>query len=145
MTIAPITLPTPLLLELTKSYLLGKGIEPLILGMDSNLRFQVLDDTGAAISLTDCTIEMVFTPGSTTVTLSTANLITGSTYEIKIDAEQGSEVGNTGKGWYQVNNSSNAAFVTKLTSAQGRGTYVINITFPVTGKRRHLMGAYEIL
>jgi hypothetical protein len=145
MTVTPITLTTPLLLDLTKNYLIGKGFTPLIVGIDSNLRFRVLDPDGTPRALTGCTIETIFTLGDTTVTLSTENLITGSTYEIKIDTDQSTETNHTGLAWYQVNNSSNADFKTKLAAARGRGTYVINITFPVTGVQRHLMGAYEIL
>lgn len=145
MTIAAITLTEPQVLHLIEKYLLARGIDPITVGIDGNLRFQVLDDTGAAVSLSGASIVATFTKGSTSVSLSTATLITGSTYEIKIDASQGSEVGDTGKGWYQLNYSSLAAFVTKLSPVQGRGTYKIDITFGDGTVRRHLRGEYDIL
>lgn len=145
MTISPITLATPQVLDLVRVYLLRYGIDPIIAGCDSELRFQVLDDTAAAVSLAGATIEMVFTFGATTVTLNTTTLIEAGLYEIKIDTDQSAEVSNTGKGWYQVNFSSLAAFVTKLAAVRGRGTYVINVTLATGKKRRHFMGEIDVL
>lgn len=145
MTIAPITLSTPQLLDLTQKYLLGKGIDPIIAGCDSELRLQVLDDTGAAQSLTGASVEMIITKDDASVTLSTATEIAGGVYEIKIDTDQSAEVNNTGKGWYQLNISSVTAFVTKLSAVIGRGTYVINVTLATGKKRRHFMGEIDVL
>ena len=140
----PVTYPRPLIVHLTEKELLANNFDPLMLGIDQNLRFQVLDDADAVVSLAGVTlIEATFTQDGTSVVLSTANLITGSTYEIKIDTDQSVETGNTGKGWYQLNNSSDSDFITKLTPAQGRGTYQIDITF-TTGVRRHAKGNYDI-
>lgn len=145
MALTPTLLDDPLQLNLTKAYLLSLGAAPLVVGNDSNLRFQVLDDTEAAVSLSGALIEMDITIGETTITLSTATLITGSTYEIKTDTDQSAETGNTGKGWYQLNNSSNATFTAKLATVAGRGTYTITITFGSGSVSRHLMGTIDVL
>lgn len=145
MALTPTTLTDPLLLNLYKSYLLSLGAAPLIVGNDSNLRFQVLDDTGAAVSLSGASIEMEITFGDTTITLDTATLITGSIYEIAIDTDQSAETGYTGKGWYQVNNSSNSTFAAMLATVVGRGTYIITITFGSGSVSRHLMGKIDVL
>lgn len=145
MSIAPITLTSPQVLDLVRVYLLSKGIDPIIAGCDSELRFQVLDDTDAAVSLSGASLEMVFTFGGVTVTLNSATVITGPLFEMAGDVNQATEVGDTGKGWYQVNFSSFAAYVTKISAAKGRGTYLINVTLATGKKRRHLMGEYDIL
>lgn len=151
MAIPPITVTKPQSRHLTREWLLSQGLTPIILGCDSDMRFQALDDTDAYVSLSGASVEMVFTAADgTVVTLSTANLISGSTYEIKIDTDQSAEdVTNpnrpTGKGWYQVNFSSNSTYTTKLSVAQGRGTYAINITDASGLKKRHFSGEYDIL
>ncbi len=145
MSIAPITLTDPQILNLIRTYLLPRGIDPIIAGCDSELRLQVLNDAGAAVSLLGASIEMIITFGSTSVTLSTATEIDAGVYEIEIDTDQAAETGNTGMGWYQLNISSFAAFVTKLSAVRGRGTYVIDVTLATGKKRRHFMGEIDVL
>jgi hypothetical protein len=145
MSIPPIVLPTPQILDLVRVYLLSKGIDPIIAGCDSELRFQVLDDLDAAVSLAGASLEMLFNFGAVSVTLNSATLISPGFYEIAVDGNQATEVGDTGKGWYTVNFSSLAGFVTKISPVRGRGTYLINVTLATGKKRRHVMGEYDIL
>lgn len=146
MSIPAVLMPDPLILHLRETDLLELGIDPITIGIDSNLRFQALDDTGAAVSLSGITeIKMTFTKGSTSVSLSSLTEIAGGVFEIKADTNQTTEVGDTGKGWYQVNFSSVSAYITKMTPIIGRGKYTSDITFSSTNKRRHLKGFYDAL
>lgn len=77
--------------------------QPIYKGATVSIRFQLRDVNGSAISLQDGTVKMFISDGVTTVERSSAVLIPdgGGLHEIEIDANQSSEVGDTGKGWYE--------------------------------------------
>jgi len=103
MAFTPLTISRPLRFELTEKFCLDNNIHPFRYGDTFSFRFQLRDYDDAAVSLSGASIVAVFSRLGTDITRSTATLISGSTYEIKIDTDQSTETGNTGKGWYQLN------------------------------------------
>lgn len=103
MAFTPLTLAEPLQTNLTERFCLDNDVQPYVYGDTWSIRLQVRDYDDVAVSLSGASILATFTKRSTSVTRSTATLITGSTYQIKIDTDQSAETGNTGKGWYQIN------------------------------------------
>lgn len=103
MAFTAISVTNPLKFDLTFEACAARLVEPLYLDATVSFRFQLRDYDDAAVSLTGATILCYLSDGSTTVTRSSATLISGSTYEIKADADQSAETGDTGKGWYQLN------------------------------------------
>lgn len=143
MSFTPITISEPLRHNLTEKFCLDNNIHPFIYGDTFSFRFQVKDYDGSAVSLSGASIVATFTLGSTSISRSTATLISGSTYEIKIDTDQSTETGYTGKGWYQLNflaeETDFAALVGK------RMNYNIRITYGSGTVSTHLKGKIDIL
>lgn len=103
MTLAATTVTNPLDFDLTFEDCAVRTQQPLYIDATVSFRFQLRDDTNVAVSLTGATISLILSYGSTTVTRTSAQLISGSTYKIKADTDQSTETGDTGKGWYQCN------------------------------------------
>jgi hypothetical protein len=140
------TVNRPLAWPLVADELIKRGERPIFIGEDGNFRFQARDDDDVAIDLTGYVIELHVTVGTVTVVRSTANEI-GSTGEDEneIDANQTTEVGDTGKGWYQTNWSHDAADVAIWETVEGIGEYKILLIDPDVGDViRHFAGPIEI-
>jgi hypothetical protein len=143
------TVTRPLDWPLVKDELLKLSIQPLFVGDDLSFRFQFRDSSDAAVDITNYTIEMEITVGGVTIIRSSANTIAGSApskKEIEIDAGQGSEVGDTGRGWYQCNFTHYSADVAIITTVKGVGTYKTRLKAPsTTDTKTHFAGTIEIL
>jgi hypothetical protein len=143
MAFVPLTLGDPLHHNLTEKYCLDNDIQPWIYGDTVSFRFQVRDYDDVAVSLSGASIVATFTIRSTSITRSTATLITGSTYQIKIDTDQSTETGYTGKGWYQLNF---LASETSFSALQyNRVNYSIRITLGDGSVFTHVKGVIDVL
>ncbi len=89
MAFAAITTSNPLAFDLTFESCAAQNIQPLYSGATVSFRFQLRDYDDDAVSLTGATVTMSITDGTTTVTLTCTK-----------DADQTTETGDTGKGWY---------------------------------------------
>lgn len=122
-------------LDFTQVGLKGKGFKALIAGDQRAIRLQVIDENGAAVALTGATIRMMMKQNITDADASakfsrrTGTLITGSTYQIAIDADQVNEdtVNFTGKGWFQINFHQNDQ--ASMITAAGKWLYEIRIQY----------------
>lgn len=143
MAFTPITLTRPLQAHLTEKFCLDNAIHPFVYGDTLSFRFQLRDYDDAAVSLSGASIVAVFTHLGVDVSRSTATLISGSTYEIKIDEDQSTETGNTGKGWYQLNF---LAAETDFANFQSyRADYYVRITLGDGSVLTHVKGKVDIL
>jgi hypothetical protein len=97
--------------DLTEDYLLGLDppVNPIVAGDHWDGRFQVLDAAGAAVDLTGAKIALAARKTEVdTVEVFKRDSVTDvageavGTKQIAIDAGQGSEVGETGRGWFTV-------------------------------------------
>lgn len=143
MAFTPIVLSRPLQTHLTEKYCLDNSIHPFVYGDTFSFRFQLRDYDDAAVSLTGATIAASFTWLGTTISRSSATLISGSTYEIKADTDQSTETGNTGKGWYQLNFL--AAETDFVNFVNQRVDYFIRITLGDGSVLTHVKGRIDIL
>ena len=143
MAFTPITITNPLRHNLTEKYCLDNDIQPLIYGDTVSFRFQLRDYDDVAVSLSGASIAANFTHGATSITRSTATLISGSTYEIKIDTDQSTETDNTGKGWYQLNFLSTETTHSVLAGKTPR--YRIKITLGDGSVFTHVKGVIDVL
>ena len=103
MAIPAVTADNPLDWDLTFEACLSRSQQPIYTGGTVSVRFQLrdYDDNPVALVGADLLITMEIWFGTTLVTRSSAALISGSTYEIEPDANQVTEVGDTGIGWYE--------------------------------------------
>lgn len=147
MAFTPLTLAKPLQTNLTERFCLDRDVQPYVYGDTWTIRFQVRDYDDTAVSLSGASVIATFTKRSTTVTRSTATLISGSTYQIKIDADQSTETGNTGKGWYQLNILSSETSFSDLVGNGPTNTVRMNIRItPGSGDPyTHIRGTMDIL
>jgi len=93
----------PLLHDLTFEACAYRSEQPLYTDATVSFRFQLRDEDDVAVSLSGATVSLILSDSTTTVTRTTADLISGSTYKVKADTDQSTETGDTGKGWYQCN------------------------------------------
>lgn len=93
----------PLNHDLTFEACASRNEQPLYIDATVAFRFQLRDEDDVAVSLSGATLSLILSHGSTTVTRTSAQLISGSTYKLAADADQSTETGDTGKGWYQCN------------------------------------------
>jgi hypothetical protein len=121
-------------LRLDKAWFVEHGFAPLYAGTSWSLRFQVLDDEGAAVDLTDATIAMSVTPrtgGSAVFARSTEDGVTIEDQE-------------TAKGWFAV--ASDAADETALLAAAGPlHAFDIRVKLASGAERVEFAGVLEIL
>jgi len=89
MSFAAIVADNPLNFDLTFEACAAQNIQPLYSGSTVSFRFQLRDYDNAAVSLTGATCTMYITDGTTTISLTCTK-----------DADQSTETGDTGKGWY---------------------------------------------
>lgn len=97
------TVANPLNHNLTFEECASRSEQPLYIDATVSFRFQLRDEDDVAVSLSGATLSLILSHGTTTVTRTSAQLISGSTYKVKADTDQGAETGDTGKGWYQCN------------------------------------------
>ena len=131
MPLPPITSATPLELPLTAAYLSSLGAAPLFIGTLWKLRLQVRDEDDVAKSLTGALVVMVLVKGAGLVTRRTGTTSAGAPApQIVIDADQGAETGDTGKGWFEVRFDAVASDIAFLTTVQGMaGRHEVAIRF----------------
>jgi hypothetical protein len=140
---------TPLDHPLTKVALVAAGYAPLYLGDDMSFRFQLLDSAGDAVALTSALIVLsIEGPDGTVIERRSDTEITDGpveTNQIELDANQSTEVGDTGKGWYECFFSSADEDVTALTTVVGRGNYQIVVQLGDSTERTHLAGKIDVI
>lgn len=147
MTVTPTN---PLSYNLTEKQIIADGGEPLYVGTTVTWRFQYRDSNNAAVSLTGYTIKMTIkTSSGATYTRTSGVAITGAApaaNEITPDADQTTETGDTGKGWYGVNFAATAAEVTAQTLVAGKGwDYDIVLKASNGAERTHLKGKVDVI
>jgi hypothetical protein len=105
-------------------------------------RFQVRDESDAAVNLTGAVVTFrIFDTDASLTNLFTRTSVGGT--EIALDAAQGSEVGNTGTGWFAV--KFRPADLAALTLAIGRKFYQCVVTFGDGSVRTFLAGRVDVL
>lgn len=97
------TITNPLAHDLTFEACAYRGEQPLYTDGTVSFRFQLRDEDDIAVSLTGATLSLILSDGTTTVTRTSAQEISGGIYKVKADTDQSTETGDTGKGWYQCN------------------------------------------
>jgi hypothetical protein len=111
----------PLHLELTEAFLRSKGMRPVIVGDDQELRFQVLGADGNPEDLTGAKVVMSIRLKGVTVTRSTGEAIPGTDPardQIALD-DQSTVLAATGRGWLAVRFASTAPEVAALKKVAG--------------------------
>lgn len=144
--------------DLTVNTLAAARKQPIVAGDDWELRYQVLDEDGAALSLDGATIVMTVktsaTDAAALVTRTSGVTITGSSPardQIEIDADQTEEdtTANTGMGWFTLRFGREAADLAALRAASGDPPPVhqfeIRITFGSGAKQTKARGLISFL
>jgi hypothetical protein len=135
-------------LDLTEAFMREHGLRPPIVGDDIELRFQALTSSGDAEDLSDATIKMTLRKGEVLVTRQTGVAIAGANparNEVVIDADQSAEVGDTGRGWLQVNFAATAAEIALLESVKGKADYELVRKLASGDQKLLAKGQVEIL
>jgi hypothetical protein len=105
----PQLITNPFEMEITKRRLIDSARSPLYVGTLWTLRMQYRP-SAAAYALTGATIVMTITDGTNTITRKTGVTTAGApAAQIVLDADQSTETGYTGKGWFQIRGDAVAA------------------------------------
>lgn len=151
----------PLLFDLTAKSLIQAGLPPIVAGCDWAGRFQAVGTDGVGVPLTDALIVMTcrkylgvdFSNGTRTllfdpdkvlfVRRSTDLIPSTSIKQIEADANQSTNVGETGRGFFTVRFSNEDQAV--LLAAAGLQAYDLQITLADTQVLWFVQGRVEIM
>ena len=143
------TVENPMQLDLTAEFLTALGHSPIIAGDTLDLRFQVRDDADAAVDLTGAAIVHSWRKREADAaalfqrtTDDDVPTMVG-TKQIAIDADQTTETGDTGKGWYTIRYR--PADETTMVAAEQAKLYDTRIEFSDGSVRTHTRGRIACL